>query len=269
MSTHTDANKMYHEDTSRISKSGLDLIAKCPAYYYEKYLSPTRQPEKQTDALIVGSAFHIITLEPDLFPHHFVIEPKFTGTGSVAKRDAFKEEHKGKDLIDMETYNIVRRMRDAVIAHPIANELLKSGIAEQRIDWTDPMTGAPCKAKPDWLNHMRLIVDLKSTEDASDDGFGKSAFKYRYHVQAPFYVDGARENNIAVDGFVFIAVEKKPPHLVNVFFADAETMALGRQTYQRDLQTYVDCVRANNWPGYEAQIKPLTLPAWAYKNSNL
>jgi exodeoxyribonuclease VIII len=262
-------NQMYHADTSRVSKSGLDLIAKCPAKYFERYLNPNREPEKRTEALINGNAFHVLTLEPEVFPHHFIVRPTFSGVGSVAKREAFELEHADKEIISLETYNMVSRMRDAVRAHPIASELLRVGLAEQEARWTDEMTGAPCKLRNDWFNtSTRLIVDLKSTEDASEEAFVRSAFKYRYHVQSAFYFDGATANGMDPQGFVFIAVEKTPPFLVNVFYADEEFMAAGRIAYHSDLERYVECISTNEWPGYDPKIKPLTLPAWVIRQSN-
>lgn len=257
-------NEAYHADTTRVSKSGLDKIHKAPAYYHERYLNPDRAPEKRTAALVDGAAFHTVTLEGDKFKDEFVIQPKFSGTGSQAARDGFIASNQGKDIIDMETYNSVSRMRDAVMAHPIASELLSSGMVEKRLDWDEPISEAPCKIKPDFISTGKgnVIVDLKSTEDASSEAFGRSAYTYRYHVQAPFYVDGAAQNGIKAEAFVFIAVEKSPPYLVNVFFATADSMDLGRREYIDDCKVYQECKRTGIWQGYSQEIKPLNLPGW-------
>lgn len=262
-----DENAVYHSDTSRIGKSGLDLIAQSPAKYYAKYLDPNREREKKTPALITGSAFHTLVLESWKFQEQFAVSPNFSGDGSTKKKEQFKEANQGKDIITLETYETVSRMRDSVMKHPICKELLEIGAVEQRIDWEDAASGALCKAKPDFRNTKnRLIVDLKSTDDASEDGFAKSAYNYRYHVQSAFYTDGAFMNGLDPSGFVFIAVEKEPPYLVNVFFADDDLISLGRRTYHRDLETYMECVMSGNWPGYSPEIKPLRLPKWAANN---
>ena len=256
-------NEMYHADVSRISKSGLDLIAKCPAKYWHKYLNHDREPEKKTEALIVGNAFHVLTLEPDVFPHHFVIKPKFSGTGSVAKREAFELEHADHDIITMDQYDTVRLMRDSVMRHPVASRLLDVGQAEQVLQWDDLATDAPCKARMDWFNtSMRFIVDLKSTDDASDEAFARSAFKYRYHVQDALYFDGALANNLEPNGMIFIAVEKTPPYLVNVFYFEDTVRDFSRRVYRQDLATYMRCRSTNQWPGYDTKAKPLSLPGW-------
>lgn len=258
---------MYHADTTRIGKSGLDLVNKCPAKYYAKYLDPNRDREIKTLALITGSAFHTIVLESWKFKEEYAVMPDFSGEGSSSKRRSFIEEHKGKDIISLDTYITISRMRDAIWKHPLAHELLSAGVVEQRLDFEDFQTGAKCKCKPDFRNTVnRMIIDLKSTEDASEFGFQKSAWNYRYHVQAPFYVDGAQQNGHNPEGFVFIAVEKEPPYLVNIFYADEAVMEAGRRQYHQDLETYMRCIETGEWPGYSPEIKPLGLPRWAANN---
>lgn len=262
-----DDNTMYHSDVSRIGKSGLDLVAKAPAYYYAKYLDHNREREKQTKALAKGSAFHTIVLEPEKFQNEYAVAPEFSGKGSVAKKDAWIEQNFEKKILSIDEYNSISRMRDAIYKHPLGREILSIGVTEQRIDWKDDVTGALCKAKPDFFNtSTKLLVDLKSTEDASENGFSRSSFKYRYHVQAPFYFDGAVHNGYNPQGFVFIAVEKEPPYLVNIFFADSIFMEFGRDVYRKDLTTYLECLHSGVWPGYSSEIKPLQLPRWALES---
>jgi exodeoxyribonuclease VIII len=109
-----------------------------------------------------------------------------------------------------------------------------------------------------------VIVDLKTTRDASPDGFAKSVAQYRYHVQAAFYSDGYRAAfGEAPRGFVFIAVETEPPYLVAVYVA-SETMAQrGRIEYQTDLDTFRRCQDADTWPGYSDAPLTIDLPKWA------
>lgn len=258
---------MYHADTSRIGKSGLDLIAEAPAKYYAKYLDPNRKKEEPTEALIIGSAFHCLTLEPELFPTLYVVSEKFSGEGSKARRKEFLEANANKKPISIDDYNRISRMRDAVMNHPACKLILTGGIVEKRIDWQDPATDALCKAKPDYYaTEHNFIVDLKSTEDASEQGFMRSAYTHRYHVQAPWYLDGAILNGMNPQGFLFIAVEKEPPYLVNVFSVTDQMFSHGRQIYHRDLTTYMDCVMSGRWPGYSPDTKPLGMPQWVMNN---
>ena len=280
-----DENAAYHADTSRISKSGLDLIAQSPAHYYAKYLDPNREPQQPTKALIAGSVSHMTLFEPHLLrDRYFILDDaaKIREIGGASPRSTTRykewkaeqlEANAGKQEITLEAWKATNRMIENVQAHPAAKILLQAGKAEERMDWLwqgvdedgNPIA-ARCKIKPDWQSHNDFIVDLKTTEDASPNGFLRSVYKYRYHVQSAFYIDGYTAiHGAAPRGFIFMAVEKSPPYAVALYFATPEMIEAGRRAYERDLQTYSRCLRDENWPAYSTQVMPLGLPAW-YKD---
>jgi exodeoxyribonuclease VIII len=259
-------NKQYHQSIDEISNSGLKLINQAPAKYYYKYIQPIETDkeydEVKSDALIIGSAFHTLVLEPHLFTDLFVVSPIFEGTGSRDRKKAFLENNKGKYPLSIKNYQMVEGMRDAIMNHPVCKDLLEQIhiIVEHVLTWTNKETGVACKIKPDAFNtKKRICIDLKSTDDASDNGFRKSARKFRYHVQAPFYLEGLHANGFNPDSFVFIAVEKEPPFLVNLFYADGETLANGREIYLQDLEKYRESKKTGVWDGYGNEIKPLNI----------
>lgn len=275
-------NEQYHADTTHISKSGLDQIEKSPAHYYDKYLNPQRVKEQPTEAMRLGTAVHSAILEPHLFERDYFVfndaeilrqiggsSPRATNRYKDWKTDQL-ENYVGKTEISAEDYLTCLRMRDAVHKHPIAKILLNKGIAEHTIKWTDKDTGALCKCRPDWISQdTGYIPDIKSTEDASPDGFAKSSYNYRYHVQAPYYVDGYEAQfNQKPEGFSFIACEKKPPYLVAVYFVPDEVFNYGRDIYKRNLETYVKARKSGIWDGYGDDFLPLQLPAWAKRDKS-
>lgn len=283
--TPASDNDAYHKDWTRIGKSGLDLIHQSPSHYYAKYLDPNREREKQTPALFMGSATHKAILEPDTFLQSYVVMDD-TETckeiGGKAPRSTnrykewtaeFEQANRGREVISADDFRLCLKLRDSVYANPTAALLLEKGIAEQRIDWVwngDDENGNPiavkCKSKPDWLSHNGFIVDIKTTEDASPNGFGKSSFNYRYHVQAPFYTDAyIHKFGERPRGFVFVAVEKRPPYAVAVYYTYDDLDNFGRREYEKDLRAYHKCLLTNEWPGYGTEPKPLVLPAWAYR----
>lgn len=278
----TISNAEYHSDTSRISKSGLDLIAKSPRHYYEKYLNPNRKPELPSSALILGNAIHCAILEPQRFLKEFAVmddtEIKLeiggkrpTNTNKYKEWvESFSMNNIGKWILSVEEMEMVAGCRNSVMEHGAASRLVdpEKIQAEKTLHFTDPETGAKCKIRPDAINSGRLIVDLKSTEDASPDGFGRSSLKYRYHVQAAFYMDAMMIKGYGEYGFVFIAVEKTPPYLVACYYVNSDTNMLGRATYQRDLRTYMECLESKEWPGYGDIITELRLPKYAFTQNS-
>lgn len=166
-------------------------------------------------------------------------------------------------ILAPDDWDTLHAMRESVLNHPKASALLaKPGKAEQSIYWNDAATGALCRCRPDYLTDDGYIVDLKTTEDASPEEFAKSVANYRYHVQHPFYMDGATAIGIRPRAFVFIAVEKKAPYAVGVYVLDAAAVELGRMQYGRDLAVYAECLNAGIYPAYSERIESLALPGW-------
>jgi hypothetical protein len=254
-----DENQIYHLDTSRISKSGLDLIDKAPAKYYAKYLDKNFPAPKDKKHFNFGSALHSSILENDLFRSEYIVSPEFSGSGSQAKKAEFDQMNIGKKQITLLEYKSILGMAEAVKSNKKAYKLLFDGIAENQFNWLDDDTGAKCKCKPDFLNSDNYIIDLKSTDDASEAGFKRSGRKFRYFVQDPFYTDGLEKNGIRVKGFIFIAVEKEYPFLVNLFIYDKEDQNLGREIYKENLKTWLNCKNSGIWPGYGDDIKSLNI----------
>lgn len=183
------------------------------------------------------------------------------------------ENNPGRIVLSPEVWEQLHAMAAAVHAHPAAHALLTSvpGEAEKSVYWKDPTTGVLCRCRPDWWRDDWIIPDLKTTDDASPEGFAKSMANWRYDVQAAFYIDGIEAaTGKRPKAFIFIAVEKKPPYAVGVYKLDSESEELGRLQYQHDLRVYAECLANDNWPGYGDKIQTINMPAWhANKNSHL
>lgn len=194
--------------------------------------------------------------------------------------EEWQRNNSERKVLSPEAFEQIFAMRDAVMNHPSAFAI---------------------------LNHVKDIIgDLKTTEDASPEGFAKSIANWRYDVQHAYYMDGTRlaleqgKCNPPQEGkaelsvywtdpvtgvlcrcrpdfwrgypkhFAFIAVEKKPPYAVGVYVLDSEGVEIGRAQYQHDLRVYAECVRTGVWPGYGDKIQTISLPAWhANKNAHL
>jgi exodeoxyribonuclease VIII len=252
----------YHTNTSRISKSGLDLINRAPAHYYERYLNPKAAPQKETPALVIGSAVHCAVLEPEEFGKRYAVGPRVDRRTKAGKEEweAFLQTSEGFIQLDSETATLCERIMEAVRRFPAAKYLLNAGKAEEVIEWTDEAIEVDCKARPDWLTPDNIIVDLKTTEDASPRGFAQSVRKYRYDVQAAFYSDGLEAaTGKACEGFFFIAVEKAPPFLCAVYYLGADDILEARQKYQKNLLTYRMCKESGIWNGYSEIVTKLEI----------
>lgn len=260
-------NDEYH-GSKGYSKSHLDVINKGDRHYWHRYLNPDREPEAPSAALIMGSAIHSAILEPDLFPSEYVMAPtginRRTNDGKAAYA-AFEKANAGKVVLDPDDYAMCLAVRDAVHKHPVASGLLQGGRAEQTVFAIDPDTSELVKCRMDYLHDSGgMIVDLKTTEDASPAGFGKSAANFRYPVQTAWYndvLDAAFGEHPPV--WAFLAVEKKPPYCVGIYFTEDDQIIRARIAARRNLERILECKRTNVWQDYGYEPQPLLLPAWA------
>ena len=258
---HDLTNAEYHASPA-ISKSGLDLIRKAPALYKWR----RENPDEQTPAMRLGTLTHTAVLEPDRFPFDTIVRPegidRRTSAGKAAWA-AFEIQSDGREIITAEEMAKLSAIRDAVHSHPAAAKALAGRpTIEQSIFWD--VDGIDCRCRPDAVTESGVIVDLKTTRDASPDGFAKSIAQYRYHVQAAFYCDGYRAAfGEAPKGFAFIAVETEPPYLVAVYVASSTMILRGRADYLDDLAKFRECRDTDTWPGYSSAPLTIDLPKWA------
>ena len=177
---------------------------------------------------------------------------------AIAFWDSFDDKAKGKTFVSLDDLERLTIMKQRVLEHPAASTILNmSGVTEQSYQWKDSQTGEICKSRPDFhTDDGTLIVDLKTTSDASELGFQKSVHNFRYHVQAAFYLRSIEE----AQQFVFIAVESKPPYLVAVYNASTDMINAGNRVADKNLATLAQCRKTGKWTGYSEEITTLDLP---------
>lgn len=253
----------YHKGPGT-SKSQLYQFAKSPAHY----LASLTTPRKETPAMRIGSIFHGMILEPERVK--IAVAPvcdKRTKDGK-ATWEAFCIENAGAEIVTADEGEMLNGMAASIKAHPAASALLAgAGTAEGSCFWFDERSGELCRCRPDFYREdLGIVVDLKSTEDASPKEFARSIANYRYHMQSAFYQDGVEAaTGDFIKGFVFVAVEKRPPYAVAVYQLDMQGVEAGRVEYKRLLLDLADCKAAKKFPGYSDRIETISMPAWSIK----
>lgn len=257
-----------------LSASGVKRILVSPAHF--------RVPLTDTKALADGRLIHRAILEPESYGQTTVVLPQDAPTKPTARQrnakkpspdtltaidwwDAWEREAAGRDILSTDDRQQHLDISGAVRSHPAAARLLADGEAEVSLFWQHAEHDVPCKARFDWWRASdRILVDIKTTVDASPAGFAKQVARYQYHAQAAMYHTAAEHLfGEAPSAFVFIAVEKEPPYAVGVYALDAEAISKGHALVDQAATLYRQCLAADRWPGYPDTIQTLTLPAWA------
>lgn len=225
--------KEYHS-RPEISKSQLDVIHEG----IEDFLYFKENPKEETYSMLLGNVVHNYILEPEYFKETYIIEPKIdkrTKEGKAAYED-FLLTSKGKTPISKEMLEIAEKIKAKIDAHPYASRLIRESIKEK--SYFGEVQGVPVRSRPD-LSHDFTLIDLKTCQDASPEGFSHSMTKFRYHVQAAFYLDVVNQSKEEKLGnFVFIACETKPPFKVAVYEMPESSIERGREVYLKDLLKY-------------------------------
>ena len=256
----------YHAGIG-LSASNLSELARSPLHY----MTSLNYPSKETPSLRLGIAVHCAILEPERFEIEYVEAPLIDRRTKEGKARFSEIEGSGKIVLSSEEYVKVTGMAKAVHNHELASRLFSGGLSEQSIYWCqsvsslDVATGILCKARPDYmklLNHGYVIVDLKTTQDASIKGFQKKAYyQWNYHLQAAHYINGfeavTKEKVLA---FIYVAIESEPPYAVSIFKAGNDFIDAGKAKVKELYELYAECMVKNEWPGYSKEIHELRLP---------
>lgn len=267
----TETNVEYHSDLMAISKSQLAKMSVCPKYF--KYCLDNPQPP--TTDLIIGSAFHKLVLEPETFGKEFVVMPMIDKRTKLGKEtyEQFLLSSQGREIITEEQYNTISNMANAVLGNSLATALTTGNI-EMSLYGTDELTNEHIKTRPDCyqiIDDRLVITDLKSCVSAMQSDFTRDCVKYSYDLQAYMYsYNASRVLNFPMDkiDFVFIAVEKKPPYLLNIFKATKDILERGEMLYREYIGMYHEAKTTNNWWGYNGKeniINDLSLPTYLLK----
>ena len=259
------------------------LYRKSPKHYQASLDFPEPEPR----VFVLGSAIHCICLETEEFENRYITMPEFEPTEIDKKTGEVKEKtsgwkntkdykqqkvawcskHKDKVILELEEDMLCRKIYSAYVASPYY-EMCSGGAAEITILST--ARGVQAKGKFDLLIDLGnevLIVDLKTTSDASEEGFLKSVFNYDYDLAAAWY----KEMLLTIPDyegkeirFMWLAAEKKPPYSMCMYEASDEVLMNGRAKCSKALTSYKQWQALGAEVGYKAEdeVVVLKVPNW-------
>lgn len=251
----------YHADpvpARSLSVSGAKQLLPpgCPALFRHRQLHG--QPPKA--AFDFGDAVHSMVLGVGE-PITVVEAEDWRGKAAREQRDAARE--RGDVPLLACDYAAAKAAADAVFSHPLAGPLFAAGVAEESLFWEDAEHGVWRRARIDWRDG-RTLVDLKTCVSAEPGAIARAVANFHYYQQHPWYCDAVTALDLAENPrFLFVFVEKEPPHLVTVVELDAPAVAAGRRRNHMALEVYAECLAFDTWPAYSTDVEVVSLPRWA------
>ena len=212
---------------------------------------------------VLGAGAEYVTIPADLLSSN--------GAASTKEAKAFIAEARAAGLTPLKEDEaeaidrIAEATREALAGMRIAFDPARSELAAlAEID------GVWCRALLDNAPaDPRLpLYDFKTTTDASPDACIRAVVSYGYDVQAAHYLDTWEAATGERRAFRFVFVEKEPPYGVSVVQLldepsdEADWMLTARAKVAEARRLWRECLAADHWPGYPAQVALLGAPTY-------
>jgi len=261
-------NDDYHTGPG-LSHSGLKRLMKSPWHYFAVAHEHDRHESAPSPQMFAGTLCHCAVLEPNQFDRRYRVGPEVNKNSNAWKE--FKAANPGAEIISAKQREIAFAQASALRAHPIVAELLSCGEPELSLYWRDPATDVLCKCRPDWVHRCgtlehpaAILMDVKTTGDASAEGFSKAVANFGYHTQADWYCTGYEQAfpGVRCEGMVFAVVENEFPYAAAAYMLDEETLTIARERNRRGLNRYAECEAKALWPCYPSELQVISLPRY-------
>lgn len=147
------------------------------------------------------------------------------------------------------------QMRD----HPGCAEFFAPGQSERMMLWQEGPVW--CRSLVDRMpdDPAMPLFDLKTTKLSAAPQAWERRLEMEYALQAAFYMRGAlATRGVAPAEFRFIVLETRAPYCISVMAPDADLVELAEQDMRRAVRGWHQCLAANKWPGYPAQVYYVT-----------
>lgn len=285
----------YHADIDWISSTMLRMLAESPKHLWH-YLK--QKDDERKSHFDFGNAFELALLDKQGFADNVAIyddseiidqiratRPQITGFGNTKEYKEWKAnwiaDNEGKYIINAdgkESYEVIEAMLESCYQDKVIQGLIKGIEYQYSLMWIDTATGLKLKTRPDICKMKKnVIVDVKTANDGSPDGFSRAIGQHKLYIQAIMQIDGVLATGLMpkVDAYFWLVVEKTAPYNATIYeFVDWQQEE-AIEEYRYLLETMKKAKDKGVWPGYSqwadnrygiltAPIKPWTYKRYSY-----
>ena len=255
---------VYHDKKKHPHISSSDI----KTVYSKSLLHWVGQEHKESPALEMGKAVHSLILE---YEKEAVMRgPARRGTNAWKEAKELAEKQ-GKIILPEKDYDTALQIAESALFNSDflrSKVSAKNFISEASVFTRCRKTGMLIKCRPDGLLVPKSnkgkgeIIDIKTTQDASPQGFERELRKYNYDLQIAFYLHTMRCANLPCSEMYLVAIEKTPPYAVGVHVLSEIYI---KHAEKRMFQT-LECMKhadehqnfRTGWP----EVNQVHLPHW-------
>lgn len=223
-------------------------------------------PRKETDALVVGLAFHCAVLQPDKFYEKFAVAPKVDRRKTEDKLiwNEFVEASKGKTVLTDEQFALILQCASAVKDNKFFKAVFdKNDELYIEAGGNCEFAGSIIKGRIDLYNATKnIIIDLKSINKLPTERAMKQVcYDRMYYMQSFFYAEIIKQrfNLDKHPTAVYAYVHKSPPHTVGLSQFSSKFMDKAASELSKQLCRYENCKKSDLWPEAEQSVSPVII----------
>ena len=278
---------MYHADLLRVVEVTLSsslarlIVNRSPLHAWTGH--PRLNPDYVSDerkTFDIGRAAHRAVLgaggDYAAYPPEVLAS---NGAASTKDAKAWAEEQRANGVTPLKADEVDQI---GAMAHAVRRKLTAMGISfdptRSELTALGRVDGVWCRAMLDNApeDPRQPLYDLKSTEDASPEAVIRAVVNYSYEVQAAHYLATWKAATGEDRRFRFVFVEKSPPYevaVVELYAAPvgaspdgpemaADWMLTAHSKAAEARRLWGECLAADRWPGYPAEIAQIGAPGW-------
>lgn len=278
----TEINIEDYHKREGISASRLKKALKSSAHFFTK-----DKPSEQKEHFNIGHAFEDMFAEGGLPENtYWVFDPEKrplpeNNMNKTLNKEWKAEQYKmneGKKVLTAENMEDLKGMLNSCEAKHIQSVLKGEVIKQLSAYWIDEESGLLCKTRPDIVIKRKeggiILVDIKTANDSSPNGFAKQFSNLNYGIQAATQIDGIETAmNDEVLYYIYLVVEKTAPYNASLFTLPFEDIEKHQAIYKdllmkvkraKENPKYIEMGYAEDC-GNKSGIMELEVPSWNYK----
>lgn len=235
----------------KISSTQLKAASKS---VYDAYMC-LNFPFEPTDAMEFGTAVHTALLEPQLFNKKYKTVPSIDKRKAEYKDALNSVKAENKTPLQEDDFNKIKKIYENCRKNIYVSQWLNAADKEKTIIWDD------YKARLDMI-HDGFVIDLKTTRDASPDGFKRQFIQLRYDIQMYHYMLGAQNELDAREDLelFMVAIESSSCEIAVYRVNEMLDFLNTRDNYLIALENLNEAKKLKEIPGkYSSEIVNMTM----------
>lgn len=242
---------------------------------------------ESTPSMNLGTMVHTMVLEPETFREKYFVFKKemypFPDRSPLLKENKEAKEQAearvlalGGSIVTEDLFDTAIGMATSIMANPTAYKMFKECDHREESIYVEMTIGGikrKIRIRPDAYG-KDYYISLKTTKDASPNGFEREANNYLYSLSEALYYDVLTQVMKSINKGYIIAVENSAPYNCAIFdiLENPDFLQYGRHLYTRALQIIIDNAPTNYTAGYEyfhpqkKDIFGIGVPEWAMRN---